>query len=85
MCEARWGVGGEATATCGASGDARDDLLTNRKSICAGRTDEELAEMKRHYYGNISTVDEKLGEILDALQARGWLENRFVGFLFGSR
>ena len=36
-----------------------------------GRTDDELAEMKRHYYGNISTVDEKLGEIMDALQARG--------------
>ena len=45
-----------------------------------GRTDDELAEMKRHYYGNISTVDEKLGEILDALQERGWLENSLLIF-----
>jgi arylsulfatase A-like enzyme len=36
--------------------------------------------MKRHYYGNISTVDEKLGEILDALEERGWLENSLLIF-----
>ena len=45
-----------------------------------GRTDGELDEMKRHYYGNISTVDEKLGEILDALEERGWLENSLLIF-----
>ena len=45
-----------------------------------GRTDAELAEMKRHYYGNISTVDEKLGEILDALQERDYLANSLLIF-----
>ena len=45
-----------------------------------GRTQEELDEMKRHYFGNISTADEKLGEILAALEDRGWLENSLLIF-----
>ena len=39
-----------------------------------GASDEDLARMKRHYYANITTVDEKLGEVLAALEERGWLE-----------
>ena len=42
--------------------------------------DEDIARMKRHYYGNISTVDEKLGEVLDALEERGWLEDSVLVF-----
>jgi len=43
-----------------------------------GATGADIARMKRHYYGKISTVDEKLGEILDALDDRGYLENSLL-------
>jgi arylsulfatase A-like enzyme len=36
--------------------------------------------MRRHYYAKISTVDEKIGEILDALEEKGYLENALVIF-----
>jgi arylsulfatase A-like enzyme len=46
----------------------------------AEATDEDIAEMRRHYYAKISTVDEKIGEVLDALEAKGYLENAVVIF-----
>ena len=54
------------------NGEARIDLL--------GATDEEIANMRRHYYANITTVDEKLGEVLEALENRGYLENSLIIF-----
>ena len=41
---------------------------------------DDIARMRRHYYANITTVDEKLNQILDALEARGYLENSLVLF-----
>ncbi|MBT4979545.1 MAG: sulfatase-like hydrolase/transferase [Gemmatimonadetes bacterium] len=45
-----------------------------------GASDEDLARMKRHYYANITTVDEKLGEVLAALEERGWLQESLLIF-----
>ena len=36
--------------------------------------------MKRHYFAKITTVDEQVGRILDALEARGWLEDSLLIF-----
>ena len=45
-----------------------------------GATDDEIAEMKRHYFAKITTVDEQLGRVLNALEERGWLENSLLIF-----
>jgi arylsulfatase A-like enzyme len=36
-----------------------------------GATPADIDHMRRHYYANITTVDEKQGEVLDALTERG--------------
>ena len=41
---------------------------------------EDIARMRKHYYANITTVDEKIGQVIDALKARGWLENSLLIF-----
>ena len=43
-------------------------------------TEEAIAEMRRHYYAKVTTVDEKLGEVLDALEKTGMLDNSLVIF-----
>ncbi len=43
-------------------------------------SDDEIAEMKRHYFAKITTVDEQVGRVLDSLEARGWLENSLLIF-----
>ncbi|HIG18557.1 MAG TPA: DUF4976 domain-containing protein, partial [Candidatus Handelsmanbacteria bacterium] len=45
-----------------------------------GASADDIAEMRRHYYANITTVDEKLGEVLEALEERGWLEDTILVF-----
>ena len=45
-----------------------------------GASDEEIAEMKRHYFAKITTVDEQVGRVLDALERRGWLDNSLLIF-----
>ena len=45
-----------------------------------GASDDDIARMKRHYFANITTVDEKLGEVLDALEDRDWLDNSLLIF-----
>jgi len=45
-----------------------------------GATDDEIAEMKRHYFAKITTVDEQLGRVLAALEDRSWLENTLLIF-----
>ena len=46
----------------------------------SGRTDAEIAQMKRHYFAKITTVDEQLERVLNALEKRGWLENSLLIF-----
>ena len=43
-----------------------------------GADETEIAEMRRHYYAKVTTVDEQIGRVLDALEARGMLENSLV-------
>ena len=43
-------------------------------------TEDDIARMRRHYYAKITTVDEQVGRVLEALQGRGWLENSLVVF-----
>ncbi len=45
-----------------------------------GASAEDIDEMRRHYYANITTVDEKLGEVLAALEDRGWLDDTILVF-----
>lgn len=45
-----------------------------------GATDAQIAEMKRHYFAKITTVDEQIGRVLDALESRGWLEDSLLIF-----
>jgi arylsulfatase len=39
-----------------------------------------MERMRRHYYAKITTVDEQVGRILDALEAKGYLENSLLIF-----
>ena len=41
---------------------------------------EDIVEMRRHYYAKITTVDEKINQILDALKQKGYLDNALVIF-----
>lgn len=42
-------------------------------------TDRRIVqEMRSQYYGNISLIDHRVGQILDVLQRRGWLEHTWV-------
>ena len=40
-----------------------------------------IDHMRRHYYAKVTTVDEKIGEVLNALENRGYLDNSLVIFL----
>lgn len=46
-----------------------------------GATDSEIAEMRRHYYAKVTTVDEQVGRVLAALEERGWLDSSILFFL----
>jgi len=41
---------------------------------------DEIVEMRRHYFAKITTIDEKIGEVLNALEAAGYLEDALVVF-----
>jgi arylsulfatase len=41
---------------------------------------EDIVRMRRHYYANVTTIDEKIGEVLDALEKHGYLDNAVVIF-----
>jgi arylsulfatase A-like enzyme len=43
-------------------------------------TPEKVARLRRHYYANITMIDEKIGEILAALEAKRVLDNTIVIF-----
>jgi len=43
-------------------------------------SDEEINRIRRHYSAGISLIDEKIGEIIDALGEKGLLENSVVIF-----
>ena len=41
---------------------------------------EQLHTLRAHYSANVTMIDEKVGEFLDALQRRGYLDNSIVVF-----
>lgn len=45
-----------------------------------GSSMEDLKKMRRHYFAKITTVDEQVSKVLDALEKRGFLENSVVIF-----
>ncbi|MBN1641374.1 MAG: sulfatase-like hydrolase/transferase [Anaerolineae bacterium] len=44
----------------------------------AGASAEEIAVTRRQYCAAISAIDDQVGQILDALEARGMIDNTFV-------
>jgi arylsulfatase len=40
----------------------------------------DIERMRRHYYAKVTTVDEQLGKVMAALEARGYLENSLLVF-----
>ena len=44
-------------------------------------TDEQLRRMRKYYYANVTMIDEKIGEILGALESKGYLDNTIVIFI----
>ncbi|MGE3848911.1 MAG: sulfatase-like hydrolase/transferase [Gammaproteobacteria bacterium] len=61
----------------------RDNMIEfNFDSIAwrRGATREDLLRLRRHYAANVTMIDTKIGQILEALQARGLLENALVIF-----
>lgn len=59
-------------AFANAGGEAKIDLRL--------ASEDDIENMRRHYYAKITTVDEMLGKVLDALENRGWLENSIIIF-----
>jgi arylsulfatase A-like enzyme len=47
---------------------------------CAEPTPEQLQRLYRHYAANITLIDEQIGEIINALQNKGYLENSIIVF-----
>lgn len=43
-------------------------------------TEEQLARQRRHYFANVTLIDEQIGALLESLDARGVLENTVVVF-----
>lgn len=43
-------------------------------------TPDDILKIRRHYAANVSMIDEKVGEIMDLLETRGYLENSIVIF-----
>lgn len=50
----------------------------NVHSDSANLSDEVIADVRRHYYANVTLIDDAIGRILDALERRGLLENTWV-------
>jgi arylsulfatase A-like enzyme len=46
----------------------------------ASANEDDIAHMRRHYYAKITTVDEQIGRVIGALEAKGYLENSIVIF-----
>lgn len=45
-----------------------------------GASEADIDHMRRHYYAKITTVDEQVGRVLEALEGRGWLNDSLLIF-----
>ena len=44
------------------------------------KTEDQIKEMRRHYYGRITCIDEQIGLIMDSLKEKGLLDNTIIVF-----
>jgi len=61
----------------------RANMIRNNYDSVAwkeGASREELLRIRRHYAANVTMIDDKVGEIMRALDARGYLDNALVIF-----
>jgi arylsulfatase len=63
-----------------AHGQAFQDTQGEAQIDLDRATPEDIAAMRRHYCAKITTVDEKMGQVLDALEEKGMLDNSLVFF-----
>jgi choline-sulfatase len=50
------------------------------RGVVKGMTERDVRRIRANYYGKISLIDHWIGEILDALEGRGWLDDTFMVF-----
>lgn len=61
----------------------RENMVRNNFDSIAWREDlsaEDLLRLRRHYAANVSMIDQQIGQIMKALDARGYLDNALVVF-----
>lgn len=61
----------------------RENMIRNNYDSVAWRRGlgrDDLLRLRRHYAANVSMIDEKVGEILQVLERKGYLENAIVVF-----
>ncbi len=61
----------------------RDNMITFNFDSIAWRRDatpEDFLRLRRHYAANVTMIDHQVGRILEALDARGYLDNALVIF-----
>lgn len=61
-------------------GEATGSLNRSPRTPVGNFSDEETHDSRAAYYAAITHVDEKIGEVLEALEARGELENTLILF-----
>jgi arylsulfatase len=49
--------------------------------IATSTASAHIAQIRANYYGKISLIDDRIGEIMDAFERRGWLDELCVVFL----
>ena len=61
----------------------RPDWLAQKYGtrIATPTASTHIAQIRANYYGKISLIDHRIGQILDAFRGRGWLDDLFVVFL----
>lgn len=66
-----------------AHGVYRQNLIDNNFDSVAWRHDvtaTEILRIRRHYAANVTMIDEKVGQIMEMLQAKGYLDDAIVIF-----
>lgn len=60
-----------------------ENIEVDHDSVKWGKDDlnlEQIRKMRASYYGNITMIDEKIGELMETLDKKGYLENSIVIF-----
>ncbi len=59
----------------------RDALASHESGIdLYAASAEDIERMRRHYYAKVTTVDEQVGKVVDALAEKGYLDNSLLVF-----